>query len=100
MSDLSNANPAMAPASGKRRFVRNTLFSIGQSGIAMALALLLVPFLLWRLGTEKYGLWLTLQVFSILGLVSLAELGCKAPSFVIWCGIIRRGTSLPLDGFS
>jgi O-antigen/teichoic acid export membrane protein len=77
MSDLSNANPAMAPASGKRRFVRNTLFSIGQSGIAMALALLLVPFLLWRLGTEKYGLWLTLQVFSILGLVSLAELGLQ-----------------------
>jgi O-antigen/teichoic acid export membrane protein len=79
MSDTSSASPAPATAAAavKRRFMRNPRFSIGQAGIAMILAVLLVPFLLWRLGTEKYGLWLTLQVFSILGLVSLAELGLQ-----------------------
>lgn len=77
MSATSSSSPASAAAAttGKRRFVRNTGFSIAQTGIATVLAVFLVPFLLWRLGTETYGLWLTLQVFSIFGLVSLAELG-------------------------
>lgn len=77
MSDTSMPNAAgpKAGASGKRRFVRNTGFSLLQTFVAMGLAVLLVPFLLWRLGTEKYGLWLTLQIFSIFGLIVLAELG-------------------------
>ncbi len=41
----------------------------------MLLAIFLVPFLIGRLGLEKYGLWAMLQVFNIFGLMSLAELG-------------------------
>lgn len=41
----------------------------------MALAILLVPYMLWTLGAERYGLWLTLQLFNIVGLAYLAELG-------------------------
>lgn len=77
MSDTTPPSAAVpgAAATGKRGLVRNTGFSLLQQIVAMALAVLLVPFLLWRLGTEKYGLWLTLQIFSILGLIFLAELG-------------------------
>lgn len=77
MPELSRSSSASAGEAGKRRFMRNTGFSVAQTAISMVLAVLLVPFLLWRLGTEKYGLWLTLQIFSVLGLVSLAELGLQ-----------------------
>ncbi|BDI59754.1 hypothetical protein MACH05_03140 [Qipengyuania nanhaisediminis] len=41
----------------------------------MALAIILVPYMLAMLGPERYGLWLILQLFNLLGLASLAELG-------------------------
>lgn len=58
-----------------RGLARNTAFSFAQQAGAMGLALLLVPYMLWVLGPERYGLWLTLQLFNILGLAYLAELG-------------------------
>ncbi|MHA7820565.1 MAG: lipopolysaccharide biosynthesis protein [Erythrobacter sp.] len=63
------------PASPRRALVRNTAFSFGQQVAAMALAILLVPYMLWSLGAERYGLWLILQLFNIVGLAYLAELG-------------------------
>ena len=35
------------------RLVRNTAFSLAQQVSAMALALLLVPYMLWMLGPER-----------------------------------------------
>jgi len=77
MSETPPNRPAsgLAEAGSKRQFVRNSGFSFVQQVVAISLAVLLVPFLLWRLGTEQYGLWLTLQIFGIFGLLSLAELG-------------------------
>ena len=60
---------------GRRRLWRNTGFSLLQQAVSIVLAVALVPFMLWRLGPEQYGLWLILQIFNILGLVYLAELG-------------------------
>ena len=58
-----------------RALMRNTAFSFAQQIGAMALAILLVPYMLWSLGAERYGLWLILQLFNLLGLAYLAELG-------------------------
>ena len=65
--------PSYAP--GHRALLRNTAFSFAQQLAAMALAIVLVPAMLWSLGAERYGLWLILQLFNLLGLAYLAELG-------------------------
>lgn len=57
------------------RFWHNTRFSVLQQVASMLLAIFLLPYLISRLGLEKYGLWAMLQVFNIFGLISLAELG-------------------------
>jgi O-antigen/teichoic acid export membrane protein len=78
MSPTPPSQPAEAAKranGGNRRLWRNTGFSLLQQGVSIALAVALVPYMLWRLGTEQYGLWLILQIFNILGLVYLAELG-------------------------
>lgn len=77
MPQPSNPDADTQVERGKRRFFRNTGFSLVQQLVATVLGVLLVPFLLWRLGTEVYGLWLTLQIFSIFGLISLADLGIQ-----------------------
>lgn len=59
----------------RARFARNTGFSLFHQLLTMVLALALVPYLIWQIGAERYGLWLILQIFNIFGLVSLAELG-------------------------
>ena len=58
-----------------RRLLRNSGFSLGQQIAAMVLAIVLVPYMLRILGPELYGLWLMLQLFNLLGLAGLAELG-------------------------
>ena len=58
-----------------KKFWRNTGFSLFQQVSTMLLAIALLPYMLWQLGTERYGLWLILQIFNILGLAYLAELG-------------------------
>lgn len=81
LEPITDASPNAAGSSaqmiarGRSRFVRNTLFSVGQQGVSMVVSLLLVPYMLWQLSPERFGLWVTLQIFSISGLVSLAELG-------------------------
>ena len=75
-SDPVGVEPAgTVPLLGRMRLARNTAFSVAQQGGAMVLALMLVPAMLWALGPERYGLWLILQLFNILGLAYLAELG-------------------------
>lgn len=59
----------------RRRFMRNTSFSLFQQIVNIGIGIMLVPFLLWQLGTQGYGLWLTLQLFNIFGLMALADLG-------------------------
>jgi len=58
-----------------RRLLRNSGFSLGQQIAAMALAIVLVPYMLRIMGPELYGLWLILQLFNLLGFAGLAELG-------------------------
>lgn len=55
--------------------MRNARFSLAQQFINIGLAIGLVPYLLWQLGTQGYGLWLVLQLFNIFGLMALADLG-------------------------
>lgn len=71
----TEARSAMKEALPRRSLMRNTAFSFGQQVAAMVLAILLVPYMLWSLGAERYGLWLILQLFNIVGLAYLAELG-------------------------
>ncbi|MGH2373556.1 MAG: oligosaccharide flippase family protein, partial [bacterium] len=68
-------------AEGKKRYVRNTAISVAHQAVTMVAAFFLLPYILWRLGAEKYGLWVTAQIFSITGMVSLAELGFQS-SFI------------------
>ena len=67
----------VGPDGSAWRFWRNTRFSLLHQLVSMALAIILVPFLIWQLGTEKYGLWVMLQVFNIFGMLSLADLGLQ-----------------------
>lgn len=69
----SGSEPARKTA--RNPLWRNTGFSFGQQVAAMALAILLVPYMLAMLGPERYGLWLILQLFNLLGLAYFAELG-------------------------
>lgn len=59
----------------KELFVRNTLFSITQQAITTATTFILMPYMIWRMGAEGYGFWMMLQIFSVVGYLSLAEMG-------------------------
>ena len=66
-----------AEASGVR-VVRNTAFTAGGRGINIALAVLLTPFLLHRLGPEQYGVWVLATTLTLTaGYLSLADLGLR-----------------------
>jgi O-antigen/teichoic acid export membrane protein len=76
---MTETSPPSVPpkqlVEGWRKFLRNTGFSLVHQVATVLIAVALVPYMLWHLGTERYGLWLVLQIFNIFGLVSLAELG-------------------------
>lgn len=56
-------------------FVKNTLFSVIQQSITTLTIFSLMPYMIWRMGTEGYGFWMVLQIFSIGGCLSLVEMG-------------------------
>lgn len=59
----------------KRVFVKNTLFGVAQQLISILAAFFLLPYMIWRMGDEGYGLWMILKIFSIGGYLSLAGMG-------------------------
>jgi len=59
----------------KKVFVKNTSLSAAQQAIAVIVNILLLPYMIWHMGTDNYGYWLILKLFSIGGLLSLAEFG-------------------------
>ena len=75
MPDADATKTGTSGRNSRYALLRNTSFSFIQQSSAMALAIILVPYMLWTLGAERYGLWLTLQLFNIIGLSYLAELG-------------------------
>lgn len=59
----------------KELFIKNTLFSAGHQALTTATTFILMPYMIWRMGAEDYGFWIMLQIFSIGGYLSLAEMG-------------------------
>ena len=59
----------------KSLFVKNTLLSMAYQIISILSAFFLLPYMIWRLGDEVYGLWMILKIFSIGGYLSLAGIG-------------------------
>lgn len=59
----------------KELFVKNTLFGVAQQLISIVTTFFLLPYMIWRMGAENYGLWMILKIFSIGGYFSLAGMG-------------------------
>lgn len=59
----------------RQRFARNTLINIANTGIGFVLATAMTPYILHRMGTEMYGIWVFLGIFSVSGFFSLLDLG-------------------------
>lgn len=80
----------------RSNFARNAGFSLLQQGVNVAISIALVPYLLWQLGTQVYGLWLILQLFNIFGLMALADLGFHG---ALIRHLVRRHATDDIDGF-
>lgn len=59
----------------KHRFVTNTLMNIANTAFGFVVAYAMTPFILHRMGTEAYGIWVFLGIFSISGYFSLLDFG-------------------------
>ena len=59
----------------KELFVKNTLFGIAQQLITIVTTFFLLPYMIYRMGAQSYGLWMILKIFSIGGYLSLAGMG-------------------------
>ncbi len=59
----------------KTTFIKNTFLSVAQRLVTTVTTFLLMPYMILRMGSETYGYWLILQIFSIGGYLSLAEMG-------------------------
>jgi O-antigen/teichoic acid export membrane protein len=59
----------------KGLFVKNTFFGVAQQTVTMVTTFFLLPYMVWRMGAEGYGYWMILQIFSVAGYLSLAEMG-------------------------
>lgn len=57
------------------RIIRHALFGVTQQGVSIAVGLLLLPYMLSHLGSERYGLLLMLQIVSISGVLIHADAG-------------------------
>jgi O-antigen/teichoic acid export membrane protein len=57
------------------RVLRHTVFGGLKQTVSLAVGVVLLPYMLARLGTERYGLLLTLQVLSMGGMLVYADAG-------------------------
>jgi membrane protein EpsK len=57
------------------RIVRHAGLGLAQQAISIGVGILLLPFLIGRLGAERYGLLLILQLISIAGVLAYADAG-------------------------
>jgi O-antigen/teichoic acid export membrane protein len=57
------------------RLIQNTVVNAVAQVLAIFIGLLLLPFMLSRMGPELYGLVLTAQIFSITGVLAYADAG-------------------------
>ncbi len=63
----------------RRRFITTTLLNILSTIWSLALSFPLTPFILHRLGTDAYGVWVLAMSFSVLsGYLSLLDLGVQS----------------------
>ena len=63
----------------KHRLISNTIFSILNLGVTRIIGFILTPYILFKLGPERFGIWAI--VAGILGFVGKADLGV-ATSYV------------------
>jgi len=67
--------PSGTLASGKRRIVSNSVWNVIGYGSSMAVAFILTPFVIHRLGTTLYGVWSL--VGEITGYMALSDFGMR-----------------------
>ena len=67
--------PSGTLASGKRRIVSNSVWNVIGYGSNMAVAFILTPFVIHRLGTTLYGIWSL--VGEITGYMALSDFGMR-----------------------
>lgn len=70
-----SASRTPPPSGYKGLFVKNTLLSVAHQLISILAAFFLMPYMIWRMGDEGYGLWMILKIFNIGGYLSLAGMG-------------------------
>lgn len=69
---------AAAPAPTRRHpFYANTVINLINTVISFVVAYAMTPIILNRMGTEDYGIWVFLGIFSITGYFSLLDFGLQ-----------------------
>src|SRR5512146_3561300 len=71
--DIAGTDAIRRGRERSRRAVLGSVGGIGARGISYATAMLIVPPSLHYLGTERYGMWMTIG--SLIALLSFADLG-------------------------
>jgi O-antigen/teichoic acid export membrane protein len=68
----------MSAEGTQARVVRNTLANTGGTVVAVAITLVLTPFMIGELGVEAYGIWILATTLTFgLGYLSFADLGLE-----------------------
>src|SRR3974390_136077 len=74
--------PALPPASKSKRFLINVLWSWSGVAANLAIALLLNPYIIRKLGPERYGIWAL--IFTVIDYFWFFDLGLT-PAVANFC---------------
>jgi O-antigen/teichoic acid export membrane protein len=68
-------NPKSISLATKTKIIRNSFWSLLRHAVSMAISFMIIPYMLYRLGTEKYGVWALVGIISSVGQISDFGLG-------------------------
>lgn len=78
LDHLVRSRAPAASAMGKLHPIfANTAFNVANTAVSFVLAYAMTPIILGRLGTEDYGIWVFLGIFTITGYFSLLDFGLQ-----------------------
>jgi len=73
--DISGGAMKITKGPEAGHLVKHTFLGWVQQGVALGVGLVLLPYMVWQLGAEKYGVLLIVQLFSISGLLAYTDIG-------------------------
>lgn len=77
MTEDNPRTPSRRPLAAGPEIMRNTLISAAHQLISIVVGILLLPFMIGTMGTERYGFLLIVQVFSLSGVLAYADIGLQ-----------------------